>query len=88
MNAGKKLAEEGLADAKVARGFVAEDEPLGDVVVGVCLLGCLALCNGGKFGRRDEGAFEGDGVEGQFRFNTRLVAARLKASNESEGTGR
>ena len=63
--AGKEFAEERLADAEVARGLVAKGEPFGDVVVGVGLFGRLALGDFGEFGRRDEGAFEGDGVECQ-----------------------
>jgi hypothetical protein len=77
MCARKKLAEKRLANAEVARCLVAKGEPLGDVVVGVRLVRHLALSDGGKLGRRDEGAFEADGVEREIRFADASHAKRL-----------
>ena len=59
----KEFTKERLANAEVARCFIAKGKPLGDVVAGIGLIRRLALCHGSKLGRRDERAFEADGVE-------------------------
>ncbi len=63
MTAGEEFSEKRLADAEVARGLVAKSEPFGNVVVGIGLFASLTVAHFGEFGRRDEGAFERQGVE-------------------------
>ena len=63
MGTSEKFAEKCLANTEVARCFIAKGKPLGDVVAGIGLIRRLALCHGSKLGRRDERAFEADGVE-------------------------
>jgi hypothetical protein len=63
--AGKKLRKQRLPDAEVARDLVAQGQALGDVIIGIRLPAGFLLGDAGQHCRRDQRAFDDQGVEGQ-----------------------
>ncbi len=69
-----ELGKQRLADAEVARDLVAQRQALGDAVVGLGLCAGLVLGDARQHRRRDQRAFDRDGVEGERRWTARARA--------------
>jgi len=63
--AGEELGKQRLADAEVARDFVAQGQALGNAVIGIRLPAGFLLGDAGKHRRCDQRALDGQGTEGQ-----------------------
>ena len=61
----RQFGEERLADAEVARDLVAQREALGDAVVRLGLSGAPRAGDARQHRRRDQRAFDRDGIEGE-----------------------